>query len=518
MSVIPPPRTSFDRVTRSAEPSAQLPSGRADVLPPIEPLHPTGRELTPRRRGRILAAIGLADILVVLGAVALAWPLRNVLSDYWAGSEVAGSAFTSHYGWAVLGVWLTLLAVSGVFRPRHLAPDIDEFRILTTTSLGALALTGFAAFVTDSDMPRAFLLIAFGIGLPLLLLVHFTARRLVHRARRNGHLRHRVLVVGAPEAIAELHGELLAKPYAGYEIVGACVPGELGARSRELDVPLLGSVEDVAAASARIGADTVMVVGGGLSAASDLKRIGWALEGTETRLIVSPSVVDVAGPRVTLRVTAGLPLVHVEAPTFGAASGLAKRGFDLVATLGILLFALPVIAVSALAVRLDDGGPVFFRQRRVGRNGEEFRIWKLRTMAVDAEQRLADLAHLNEVEGAVLFKVKHDPRITRVGAFLRRFSLDELPQLFNVLTGDMSLVGPRPPLPTEVAQYGAEHHRRLLVRPGMTGLWQVSGRSDLDWEESVKLDLSYVENWSMVGDFLILARTAKAVVARDGAY
>ncbi len=179
----------------------------------------------------------------------------------------------------------------------------------------------------------------------------------------------------------------------------------------------------------------------------------------------------------------------------------------------------PVLLVLALLVKVTSTGPVFFLQERVGLNGSTFHMIKFRSMVVDAEQRLQELSALDRAEGnTVLFKMKNDPRVTRVGAFMRRYSLDEVPQLFNVLVGSMSLVGPRPPLAREVERYDVHVHRRFLVKPGMTGLWQVSGRSDLSWEDSVRLDLYYVENWSMVGDLLILWRTARAVVAKDGAY
>ena len=218
-----------------------------------------------------------------------------------------------------------------------------------------------------------------------------------------------------------------------------------------------------------------------------------------------------------MRPVAGLPLLHVEEPQADEAGGVAKRAFDVLLTLGALVVLSPLILAVALAVKVTDGGPVFFSQLRVGRNGSQFRMLKFRSMAPDAEERLADYAHLNEAQG-VLFKVRQDPRVTRVGAFLRRYSLDELPQLLNVLKGEMSLVGPRPPLPAEVSRYENHTRRRLLVRPGMTGLWQVSGRSELSWNDSVRLDLYYVDNWSMVTDLGIMAKTVRAVLAGRGAY
>jgi exopolysaccharide biosynthesis polyprenyl glycosylphosphotransferase len=217
---------------------------------------------------------------------------------------------------------------------------------------------------------------------------------------------------------------------------------------------------------------------------------------------------------------AGLPLIHVERPTYSGPTRVVKSAFDMVGAVLLLILFSPFMLAIAAVVKLDSPGPVFFRQERVGVDGTRFRMAKFRTMRVDAEAMLDELRRAQETDAGneVLFKIKNDPRITRVGRFLRRYSLDEIPQLFNVVSGEMSLVGPRPPLAAEVAQYQNEVHRRLLVRPGMTGLWQVSGRSDLSWEETVRLDLSYVENWSITGDLMILFKTAKAVLSSSGAY
>jgi exopolysaccharide biosynthesis polyprenyl glycosylphosphotransferase len=248
-----------------------------------------------------------------------------------------------------------------------------------------------------------------------------------------------------------------------------------------------------------------------------LRRISWSLEGTGVDLVVSPALTDVAGPRIHVRPMSGLPLLHVEEPDFHGARRIVKGVSDWVAGAFLTLLALPVLILIAVAIKVSDRGPVFFRQTRVGVHGREFPCLKFRSMVVDAEERLAKLQAANEHDG-VLFKIKDDPRVTGVGKIIRRLSLDELPQLFNVLRGEMSLVGPRPPLPSEVEQYGDDVKRRLLVKPGITGLWQVSGRSNLSWEDSVRLDLYYVENWSLSTDIVILAKTIRAVLSRDGAY
>jgi len=252
---------------------------------------------------------------------------------------------------------------------------------------------------------------------------------------------------------------------------------------------------------------------------SAVRRLSWDLEKTSAELILAPALTDIAGPRIQTQPVAGLSLIHVERPTYRGATKLFKTAFDLVGAGLLLLMLSPVFLAIALGIKVTSPGPVFFRQERVGLDGERFKMIKFRSMRVDAEAMLEQLqAEQRDAGNDVLFKIKNDPRVTSIGKFIRRFSLDEIPQLLNVLRGEMSLVGPRPPLVAEVARYEDEVHRRLLVKPGMTGLWQVSGRSDLSWDETVRLDLSYVENWSIASDLVILFKTAKAVVAPEGAY
>ncbi len=271
-------------------------------------------------------------------------------------------------------------------------------------------------------------------------------------------------------------------------------------------------------ALAETGADTVAVGAWSDLSQADLRRLSWQLEGTRVALVVAPSLTDVAGPRIHIRPVAGLPLLHVEQPEFTGGRRLLKGTVDRVSSTCLLLVIAPLLLAIAIAVRLTSPGPALFRQVRVGHGGEVFTLNKFRTMYVDAEAQLATLAGSNEASDGLMFKMRDDPRITPVGRWLRRFSLDELPQLLNIVKSDMSVVGPRPPLPHEVAHYGDDVRRRLLVKPGLTGLWQVSGRSDLSWDESVRLDLHYVENWSIALDLAILARTVAAVARRDGAY
>jgi exopolysaccharide biosynthesis polyprenyl glycosylphosphotransferase len=300
-------------------------------------------------------------------------------------------------------------------------------------------------------------------------------------------------------------------------VVAACVTPD--GRSRVADAAGLpvGGLDDVVDMATRTQAAAIAVTSASETAAQWLRRLSWQLEGTGVELLVAPGLVEVAGPRLHIRPFDGLPLLSVEQPRFEGWARVVKGLLDrVVAGLALLLLA-PLLLVIALLVHRTDGGPVLFRQDRVGVGGRTFTMLKFRTMVVDAETRLDQLRGGNLSDG-LLFKLRADPRVTPVGRWLRRLSLDELPQLVNVLTGDMSLVGPRPPLPSEVARYDSSVSRRLLVKPGLTGLWQISGRSDLSWEESVRLDLRYVENWSLALDLLIVWKTGRAVFSRSGAY
>ena len=267
-------------------------------------------------------------------------------------------------------------------------------------------------------------------------------------------------------------------------------------------------------------ADAVAVTATAAFGPTAVRRLSWDLEKTSAELILAPALTDIAGPRVHTHPVAGLPLIHVERATYSRPTRIVKTAFDLFGASLLLLLLSPQMLTLAVAIKVSSPGPVFFRQERVGVQGRRFRMIKFRSMRVDAEALLEELRARQAMDAgnSILFKIKDDPRITKVGKFIRRYSLDELPQLLNVLRLEMSLVGPRPPLAAEVAQYEADVHRRLLVKPGMTGLWQVSGRSDLDWDETVRLDLSYVENWSVTGDLVILAKTARAVMGSSGAY
>jgi exopolysaccharide biosynthesis polyprenyl glycosylphosphotransferase len=327
----------------------------------------------------------------------------------------------------------------------------------------------------------------------------------------------RTVLVGRGGSVLQLAARLDRERFAGLDVVAACVTAQDRAHVAQVRGLPVGGLDQVLDMVRRHGADTVAVTTASETADEYLRRLAWQLEGSGVELLVAPGLVEVAGPRLHIRPFEGLPLLAVEQPRFEGGARVVKALLDRSMAAVALLLLAPLLAVIAAAVKVTSPGPVFYRQERVGLNGTTFRMLKFRSMVVDADQRLATLRSANVSDG-LLFKVREDPRVTPLGRRLRRFSLDELPQLFNVLTGSMSLVGPRPPLPSEVARYDSSVSRRLLVKPGLTGLWQISGRSDLPWEETVRLDLRYVENWSLALDALILWKTGRAVLSASGAY
>ena len=422
--------------------------------------------------------------------------------------------------WPIIAValwlaWIGALQVFHCYEPRLLGVGTEEFRrvLLATFALfGALAITAYTFKLT---VPRGFVALALPVGLALLMLGRFSTRQWIQWQRRHGRLQHRVIVVGNRYDAEQLVAQVAREPYAGFAVVGVCLP-EADTSAAEGELPVVGGIGQTLQAVRQLAADTVAIAQSPEVTPADIKAIAWSLEGSGVDLVVAPAVTDVAGPRISIRPVGGLPLLYVDEPTFSGSTRVVKRLIDIAgASLGLLLLS-PVLIGVAVAIRLTSPGPALFRQSRIGRDGETFRVFKFRTMYRDAEARKAELAAQNETDG-LLFKIADDPRITAIGKLLRRTSIDELPQLLNVLLGDMSLVGPRP-LPVDDSDFEGHVRRRLLVRPGITGLWQVSGRSDISWDDAVRLDLYYVENWSLTLDFTILMRTVLAVWRGEGAY
>ena len=464
-----------------------------------------------------VAAVALGDGLAIAAGTLAAQSVR------FDGLNASTRVIGADVGYltvslAVVPVWVATMAMCGVYDRRRLGNGSEEYRRILNGALRFLAAVAIVSMALKLDLARALVAMAIPLGTLLTVVSHFSARRVLHRHRARGKCMHGVLVVGLEQQVADLVRHFRRSSHAGMAVVGACVPDGTG--SIDVDgetVPVLGGPADVVGAMRAGRADTVAVADHAALHNGALRRLGWDLEGTGVDLLVAPSVVDVAGPRISVRPLAGLPLLHVEEPEVAGLAQLVKHGVERVLAGMLLLVLLPALLVVGVAVRCTSRGPALFAQRRVGQGGRIFTLFKFRTMRTSAEDELTGLADLNELDGP-LFKIRDDPRLTPLGRRLRRLSLDELPQLWNVVAGQMSIVGPRPPLPAEVDAFSDEARRRLLVKPGLTGLWQVSGRANLPWKEAVRLDLYYVENWSPSLDLVILAKTLTAVVRGRGAY
>jgi exopolysaccharide biosynthesis polyprenyl glycosylphosphotransferase len=430
-----------------------------------------------------------------------------------------GTKGSTGYIWLGLAVplfWLAGLALAGAYDSRFIGVGTDEFRRILNTGVGLTAAVAVVAYATKTDVARGYVVVALPCVTVFGLATRYALRKRLHRFRSQGDCMRRAVAVGHADVIAELASVLKRETHHGLSVVAACVLGPEAPNTID-GIPAVGGLPAIVDVVQRFGADTVAVLACPEMSSARLRDLAWALEKSGTDLCVAPALLDVAGPRTTIRPTAGLPLLHVDHPEFNGVRQLIKSAFDRAVAALALLLLLPLLLALAAAVRLHDGGPALFRQTRVGKDEKRFTLYKFRTMVIDAEQRRTEVAALDDGAG-LLFKVRHDPRVTQVGRWLRRHSLDELPQLINVLIGDMSLVGPRPALPDETSSYGYHVRRRLAVKPGITGLWQVSGRSDLPWDEAVRLDVRYVENWSLVLDLQILWKTWAAVRHGRGAY
>jgi exopolysaccharide biosynthesis polyprenyl glycosylphosphotransferase len=533
---VPTGQAGTQRSGRDARAATQ---GQPPHLPPHPPRIPQPRLPHPLSAAPAVEsaaptapwAARYAKLLLVTDVIAVCWAGIGAHTVRLGSLSSQVSRYPTSLGFVVMTVVMSLFWLGWLhwFDTRDAAvvgQGADEYKRVVRASLGTFGIAAICSYVFDLHLPRAYVLIMMPAGLLALLASRFLWRRWLHGQRHHGRFLSSVLVVGNVRTVRELIEDLRRTPLSGLRVVGICTEaqpgvGEIGAAvGPNLDgIPVLGGYADVADVAVRNGVDVVAVTATATFGPSRVRALGWELENTAIDLVLAPALTNIAGPRVRTTPVAGLPLIHVERPTYRGANRILKRSFDLfVGGLMVLLLS-PLLIGLAVAVKVGDRGPVFFRQDRVGVNGRTFRMTKFRSMVVDAEARLAALqAAERDAGNQVLFKMQDDPRITRIGRILRRFSLDELPQLFNVLRGDMSLVGPRPPLRSEVDTYEAEAMLRLLVKPGMTGLWQVSGRSDLSWEDSVRLDTYYVENWSITGDLVILFKTAKAVTSSSGAY
>lgn len=459
----------------------------------------------------------ILDLLCIVLAVSGAYTLRFGSND-----DAALRGQITEFSYVTVSLlliiaWWSALEYTGSRDTKFIGTGIEEYRRVTATSLWLFGAVAVFSYVFQLQTARGYVAVALPLGVLFLVTSRWVQRKALQKTRKEGLNLHRVLLIGASSSVDHLNSKLEQHIISGYKPVAAVLTDSGAIRGELPALHGLPTVELVLDAIDRSGADTVAISSGAELDPTFLRHLGWALSAREVGMIMAPALTDVSGPRIHMQPVAGLPLIHVTTPKLEGVKAFAKRIFDIaVASCILLVLAIPM-AIVALLVRLDSPGPALFFQERVGKRGKPFKMIKFRSMRTDAEAQLINLQDQSEGNG-VLFKMKKDPRVTRMGSWIRRFSIDELPQLFNVLNGTMSLVGPRPPLPREVALYDNFAHRRLLVKPGITGLWQVSGRSDLSWDESIRLDLYYVENWSLAQDLLILFRTAKAVFGKDGAY
>ncbi len=421
-----------------------------------------------------------------------------------------------------LGVWLGALTLAGSYRADYPAEGLRDYRIPVVTALRLMALVAIASFALQAEVSRLLVVVYFPSLVVASLITRWLLRQLLTRLRRDGYALNRLVLAGDEPSVEKFADHLFRDPSHGYRVVAVCLPGGVSGRRHELRTargtyPIVGSPSGLVDTAERLSADSVAVVGAPRFENASLQQVAWQLERRDVDLLVAPDVVDLAGPRIRITPITGLPLLHITEPRIRGAGRWLKPVYERVLAVPMLLLAAPVYLAVALAILVDSGRPVFYRQRRIGFGGQEFELLKFRTMVRGADRMRSDLAGANEHDGP-LFKIRNDPRVTRVGRFLRKYSIDELPQLINVVKGEMVLVGPRPCLLEETEGFGEAARRRFLARPGLTGLWQVSGRSDIRWDEAVRLDLYYVENWSPFLDVMILYRTLRVVLGGQGGY
>lgn len=487
------------------------------------------REVRPRRREqnswkfRYSQWIQISDAAIILCVVGLGQWAR-----FGPHPAFAASRYLPEVRYAVVSLSLTLLWMLflGIFHAaavRIVGHGAEEYRRIFGATFALFGLIAIISLLFRIELARGYLAIVFPVGLVALVASRWLWRQSLRRRRSRGDCQTSVLVLGSHDSAISMTSSFERDPGVGYRVVGVCIPGDLGVQEDHIlveghTIPIFGNEDSVLTALALCGADTVAVTAAEQLGHIGIRKLVWDLEPLEVDLVVAPGVVDVSGPRLAMRPVANLPLIHVDKPQYDGAHRFGKSAFDLSFAVAALIVTAPLLLITAIAIKLTSKGPMFYKSERIGLDGKPFPMIKFRSMVHCADETISALMDQNEGAGGILFKMRDDPRITQVGRIIRRLSIDELPQFINVLRREMSVVGPRPPLDREVAAYDGHVRRRLLVKPGITGLWQVSGRSDLSWDESVRLDLSYVENWSMVGDLLIAAKTAKAVFQRSGAY
>jgi exopolysaccharide biosynthesis polyprenyl glycosylphosphotransferase len=463
-----------------------------------------GQGSTQLWKPKLRRNLAFFDLLTLLFSISLVLILR--FPNTWQGSLKDYELRNIFLCLFVLGSWLFFLWFNGSRDTNILGFGADEYKKLTNATLLSFTFIAFISYIFKLEISRGFVLLVFPFGLLFLFIVRRVLRRRLIRARNQGRYLSRVLLLhsGVSDPV---EARLAQAQHAGFSIVCKSVTAE----------NLKFEIKDIVEIALNNNCDQIMVGQSAVISAAELRKLGWALEATNIDLIVAPAVTEIAGPRLKVSNVEGLPLLHLEQPDFSGASRITKRLLDLSLSIVGLIIISPFLIIIALVIKLNDRGSILYFQKRIGQNNKEFTVYKFRTMYEGShEQRAKIMAKTNK--DPRLAKDSQDPRVTKPGLFLRRWSIDEIPQIINVIKGEMSLVGPRPPLAEEVNKYEKSETRRLLVKPGLTGLWQVSGRSELDWEDAVRLDLYYVENWSLTLDILIIIRTAAAVWRGEGAY
>ena len=463
-----------------------------------------GHGSTLEWKPKLRKSLAFFDLVTLTFSLAIVLTIR--FPNTWQGNLSDYELRNIFLGLLVLISWLFFLWFNGSRDTNILGFGADEYKRLTNATLLSFTFIAFVSYIFKLEISRAFVLSVFPFGLLLLFIVRRLLRRRLLRARNKGRYLSRVLLLHSGTS-DPVEARLALAQHAGFSIVHKIVTSE----NNKFDI------KEIVAQALANNCDQIMVGQSAVISASELRKLGWALEETNIDLIVAPAVTEIAGPRLKVSNVEGLPLLHLEQPDFSGTSRITKRLLDLILSIFGLIVISPFLIIIALIIKFYDRGSILYSQKRIGQNNKEFRVYKFRTMFEGShEQRAKVMAETNK--DPRLAKDPQDPRVTKPGLFLRRWSIDEIPQLINVLKGEMSLVGPRPPLAEEVNQYEKSETRRLLVKPGLTGLWQVSGRSELDWEDAVRLDLYYVENWSLTLDLLIIIRTAAAVWRGEGAY
>lgn len=458
------------------------------------------------------------DLTCLVVALLIAFYFRSNFPTLDSAHDLSESLISGV--WILVIGWVGAIAYNGGYNPRVLPSGSQLYANIIHATMYAAGITGVLLYLAQITLSRLFFIIFFVVGPLLLIANRATLRRVLNHLRTRGKFLEPTVIVGSVPQIDFTARTLQRESWLGYSIIGAVAPEGDPHDHTKVGVPILGNDTHLREIIEQHEPTTLIFTSGSKLSGKEMRRLAWDMQERSVSMIVVPAISEIASDRVTMRPVAGLPLVHVDPPRQRDALRWSKRFFDIAASgLGLIVIS-PLLLVVALIVKFHDGGPAFFVQNRAGRDGKLFPFYKFRSMVPNAEQIRATQLQQGEYDRGndVMFKMKNDPRITKPGHFLRRYSIDELPQLWNVLKGDMSLIGPRPALPSEVDMYDEYARRRLSVRPGITGLWQVSGRSDLSWDETVRLDLYYVDNWSFTQDLSILVRTAKAVFASEGAY